>query len=366
VFVIFLFSIFNNLNSLNLSTASPYPEVKAASSVKAILVRTTDTSKFSPPAPDTAGITYLSNKNTLLVSDSEVNEMPIFTGVNLFEVTINGILTKTSSTIPYSNEPTGLSYNPQNNHLFVSDDVSRRIYEVNPGSDGNYGTGDDTLSSFSTTSFGSTDPEGVAYGNNSLYIADGVANKIFQVSLNGNLVNSFSISQHGFNDPEGISFNHDRNSLFVVDRSTKGVIEITTSGELLTKIDISSANSKSPAGIIYAPASNSDSNNLYIVARGVDNDNDPNENDGKIYELSFESSSITSTPTSTNIPGDSNGDHIVNIQDYLVWLNYYYMSKYGSANADFNNSGFVDGIDYSIWNKFYSGATNTPTSIKYP
>jgi hypothetical protein len=292
--------------------------------------------------------------------------MPIFTGVNLFEITQSGNLVGTASTTSYSDEPTGLSYNPQNNHIFVSDDNSRRIYEIDPGSDGNYGTSDDGVSHFSTSSFGSTDPEGIAYGNGNLFIADGVSNKVFQTSLSGNLLNSFSLGQHGFSDPEGISYNPDNGTLFLVDRSSKGVIEVTTSGELLTKIDISSANPVSPAGIVYAPASNSNSNNLYVVARGIDNDSNPNENDGKVYEFSFQPTSTTSTPTTSGIPGDANGDDEIDIEDYRIWISNYDLSKYGSQYADFNNSGFVDGIDYLIWNKNYSGSSNPPTVTDRP
>ena len=56
------------------------------------LVQTIDTWLYSPPSPDPAGVTYLSNAGTLLVSDSEVNEMSIFEGVNLFEIDTDGTL----------------------------------------------------------------------------------------------------------------------------------------------------------------------------------------------------------------------------------------------------------------------------------
>lgn len=350
----------NNL-IVNRSNRLTKGEVKAVSTVKAALINTIDTSLFYPPAPDTAGIAFLTNENKLLISDSEVNEMPIFAGVNLFEITYNGTLTNTASTTSYSNEPTGLSYNPNNNHLFVSDDNSRRIFEVDPGTDGRYGTSDDKISYFSTSSFGSSDPEGVAYGNGNLYIADGVGKKVFQTTLTGNLIKSFDLGQHGLNDPEGITYNPDNGSLFVVDRSTKGVIETTTDGVLIQKIDISSANSVSPAGIVYALTSNSNDNpnskNLYVVDRGVDNDSDPNENDGKVYELSFTANPITSTPTTSDIPGDANGDQIVNIQDYLIWIINFDLTKYGPNNGDFDSSGVVDGIDYSIWLKNFSNTS---------
>src|SRR5438093_6551680 len=61
-----------------------------ADTVSACLVHIIDTSQWSPPSPDPAGITYLpppwSASGHLLISDSEVDEMPpYFKGVNVFE-----------------------------------------------------------------------------------------------------------------------------------------------------------------------------------------------------------------------------------------------------------------------------------------
>lgn len=42
--------------------------------VQATLERTTDTSLYSPPSPDPAGLTYLPSSDTLLIGDSEVEE----------------------------------------------------------------------------------------------------------------------------------------------------------------------------------------------------------------------------------------------------------------------------------------------------
>jgi hypothetical protein len=80
------------------------PVAPAASTFQSSLIQTIDTSQFSPPSPDPAGITYLDSSNTLLVSDSEVNEMQIFTGDNLFEMTLHGVLSATFTTISFSDE----------------------------------------------------------------------------------------------------------------------------------------------------------------------------------------------------------------------------------------------------------------------
>ena len=45
-----------------------------------------------------------------------------------------------------------------------------------------------------------------------------------------------------------------------------------------------------PAGLGFAPSSVNPSDvSLYVVDRGVDNNTNPNENDGLVYEFAFDS-----------------------------------------------------------------------------
>jgi uncharacterized protein YjiK len=268
------------------------------------LINTFDTSQFDPASPDPSGITFIPPSNTLLISDSEVNETAIFEGVNLFEVTLSGSLVNTFSTISFSNEPTGLDYNPDNGHLFYSDDNADRIFEAAPGDDGILNTHDDIITSFDTTLFGSHDPEGVAYDswNGRLFIADGVNGALYQLipGVNGvydgvppegdDQVVHFDTSELGLVDIEDVAFNIDNGHLNIISRglSKNIMIEATTAGELINAIDISAANAIHPDGITFAP-SNLDpaKKSVYIADRGIDNDSDPNENDGKIYEMSL-------------------------------------------------------------------------------
>src|SRR5262249_7222780 len=61
-----------------------------ATSLSATLVRTTQTSKYSPPSPDPSGVTYDSATGHLVISDAEVEEMRIWAGKNVFETTLTG------------------------------------------------------------------------------------------------------------------------------------------------------------------------------------------------------------------------------------------------------------------------------------
>ncbi|MCH8877491.1 MAG: S8 family serine peptidase, partial [Chloroflexi bacterium] len=303
---------------IELSFSEPVQLVRAAS-FQATLVQIIDGSQWSPPSPDPAGIVYLPASNTLLISDSEVNEQPpIFTGDNLFEATLTGNLLDTLTTISFSKEPTGITLNPANGHLFISDDNKKLVFEMNPGPDGLYDTQDDVITSFSTTDFGSFDPEGVTFASGSgfLYVTDGVNEEIYRVApgLNGvfdgvppagdDQVASFDTTSLGLIDPEGIAFNSDNGNLYIVGQPKTTLFEVTTGGTLVQTIDISEASAKKPAGLAYAPGSqNPNDRNIYIAARGKDN-----FNDGKIYELTLPSSNTgTPVPTNTPTPTDTAG-----------------------------------------------------------
>jgi hypothetical protein len=107
---------------IELSLTLPVPIISAVDTVQATLERTTDTSQSSPPSPDPSGLAYSPHSGRLMTSDGEVNEMPqYFTDDNLFEATLSGSLIDTPTTISFSDEPTGIAYDPFDDHLFFSD-----------------------------------------------------------------------------------------------------------------------------------------------------------------------------------------------------------------------------------------------------
>lgn len=297
------------------------PVTLAAATTTAVLARTTQTSSYSPPSPDPSGIAYVTHLGRLVIGDGEVNEMPIYAGANMFEATLTGSLTGTWTTLAFSGEPTGVAYNPANRHLFVSDDDDRQIYEVDPGADGRYGTSDDRRTSFDTQVFGSTDPEGLAYDplQRVLFIADGVNAQVYRVAPGPNgvfdgvapagddQVTSFDTQAHGLTDPEGIAYDSDLRQLYVVGNPESLVFQFSSTGALLGTIDISAAQADKPAGLEYVSGSvSSGAPMLYVVDRGVDNDSDPRENDGKLYQFSLPSAPGNTQPSVT-ITAPSNG-----------------------------------------------------------
>jgi uncharacterized protein YjiK len=287
---------------VSLEPPAPAPETDA--SAGSSLVNTIDTSRFPPPSPDPSGLAYRPSGERLLVSDGEVEEMAIYRGVNVWATTLAGSVQETSTTTSYSDEPTGVAYNPDNGHYFFSDDDAERVYEVDPGQDGRLGGGDDTVTSFPTSPFGCNDPEGVAFDSlhGHLFVSDGVNREIYEVlpGANGRFdgqppagddqIRHFDTSVLGLTDPEGVEHNPDDDTLFIISRSESFVAETTPGGSLVRTIDIGFLNAKKPAGVAYGPGSNNpEEKHLYIAARGVDNNSDPNENDGKVYEITLPS-----------------------------------------------------------------------------
>ena len=268
----------------------------------AVLLETIETSLFDPPSPDPAGITYIPISNSLLVVDSEANEWDSYTGENLYPLDLLGQQLGTISEFPFTNEPTGLEYNPINNHLFVSDDVAKQIFEVDPGVDGLYRTTDDIVTSFDTEIFDSGDPEGIAFdsSNGVLFLADGISSRIFRISSGPNgvfdgvapdgddEVTRFDTGSFGLRDPEGIVYASDTGNLLVVGGPGEIMIEMTTTGQIVRIIDISEADPASPGGVTVAPASSNPAMmSVFITDAGLDLPNAPDANDGRVYELSL-------------------------------------------------------------------------------
>ena len=102
------------------------------------------------------------------------------------------------------------------------------------------------------------------------------------------IVTSFDTTILGIIDPEGIAYDPVFDLLYII-ATQDSIAQVTPTGTLVGMLDISAANARNPAGLEFAPSSvNPDQTSLYVVARGVDNDSNPNENDGAVYEFSMD------------------------------------------------------------------------------
>jgi hypothetical protein len=269
----------------------------------AVVVSTIQTSQWSPPSPDPCALVWLPGAGGFIVADSEVDEMVIWAGSNLFETTSTGALTRTGSTTAFSDEPTGLGYRASDNTLLVSDDNANSVTFVNAGADAQFGTADDTRSNLDLLPQ-SDDAEDVAFDavSGHVFVVDGVSTEVFRFDPGPDTVfgnaddvrTNFDVGVLGARDPEGIEYNPENDSLLVLDQPSRMVYEVAKDGALLRTIDIRAAASVAASGIALAPGSlHPDRINLWIADRVGDNGPDPNENDGRIYELSVGTSNNT-------------------------------------------------------------------------
>jgi hypothetical protein len=215
----------------------------------------------------------------------------------LWEITRNGTVTDTGTTFPtVSREPNGLGYIPASNTLLISDDSLRRIHLMRPGPDTRFGTPDDVVTFIDAGAYGSDDTEDPTYDptTGAIFFVDGVATEVYRINPvdgifgNGNdTMTHFDVGQYGIADTEALKYYPPNDSLIVGNRTEEELIEVTKTGQLLRTIDLSGIPGLNlVSGLGLAPASNGTGQlNYWIVDRGVDNGANPNENDGKLYEI---------------------------------------------------------------------------------
>lgn len=258
-------------------------------------VNTIFTSAWVPASPDPSGIAYDAVRNRLIVTDGEVEEMFIYSGANYYEAALDGTLLRTTNTLRFSKEPTGVAMGPPGK-MFMTNDDNARIQEITLGDNGEF----DELDSyryFSLVQYGDIDAEGIAYDpvGDRLFIADGAGSEIYEIrpvdgifGNNNDEVQHFDTYVFNVKDPEAVEFDAETGTLFTVSSGGKKVVQLTTSGTLVNSIDISYLGQMAPAGITLAPRSNDPTQrSVYIVDRQVDNGVDPAENDGRIYEVAI-------------------------------------------------------------------------------
>ncbi len=277
--------------------------VAPAAAAGTVVKRKINTSMWGVPSPDPTGLAFLPS-GRLLVVDSEVEETAVDEGKNMWRITTSGDVLKTFSTESFTKEPTDVAVDPRG-IWYISDDgdhngVRGRIFVRNLGPDGKYGTRDDTRRSFGTGTFGAEDVEALAFGADSLWIGTGSGREVYRIDPGPNgridgkdaglggddVITSFSVAAFGVTDLEGVEFGPNRHIYVLGNQQNANILELTKAGALVRSIDLSGVPLRAPSDLAWGPASgNPDNKNFYIADRGVDNNADPSENDGRIFEV---------------------------------------------------------------------------------
>ena len=173
------------------------------------------------------------------MSDAEIDETRLWAGGNLFTTSRRGALVRTGSVLPTSPEPEDVAWRGTHT-LYVVDDDRNRIDRIRPGRDDRIGTaGDRRKTVAKTKSFGSRDPEGLAWRERGrvLIVTDARSARFFIVRAGGD--RRFSTG----------------------DDAVRGTL----------------APSRADPAVMH----------LLIVGKGVDNASDPHENDGELFRFAY-------------------------------------------------------------------------------
>ncbi|WP_374686162.1 hypothetical protein [Promineifilum sp.] len=329
--------------------------------------RTVRTSLWSPPSPDPAGVDYHPGLQQLVIGDGEVEETGVFQGVNIFRATRAGQLAGTCDVTDFSDEPVGVAVNPTNGSIFISDDNADEVFEVHLGPDKAYCTADDSVTSIDARAYGSQDPEGIAFGQGKLFIADGLGAELYIVSPGPNgifdgrsptgddvLVNHFDTNALGIRDPEGVGFHPQRQTLFFVSRlERESLFEVSLAGKVINVFNIGPLNTVLPSGVGIGPSTQvAGKMSAYIVDRMLDNDTHPNENDGRLYEVTLANlpplpqsgpiyiSHAAATSVALGLP--RTGDEDILRYDGQAWSLFFDGSDVGLTTRDLDAFHIVD------------------------
>ncbi|MEX0985657.1 MAG: hypothetical protein WD096_11510 [Actinomycetota bacterium] len=293
------------LGAVALAMTLVLPTFPASSGAqKAQLVHIVRTSRWKKPSSDPSGLSYLGKPRVIVVVDSEVEETPHWAGKNVWFMEPGGRVVRSFKTLRYSTEPTDVAVGGRAQTMYLTDDSADEIFTVRAGPDSIWGNADDTFTSFSTRSFGSRDATGIAFGSKSLFITDGdnveSRHRVFRLRrgpngvfdgpapLGDDVLSSFDTVPLGLSKPTDVFFRKESRHLFLVSADEKIIVEATLGGTLVNTWDMSHTSIKSPAGIVVAPRSTDGSlASVYVSDRGVDNDTNPNENDGRIFEFAL-------------------------------------------------------------------------------
>src|SRR5690349_8184667 len=106
--------------------------------ITASVVGVHDTRQYKDGGPtgygsgDPSGLAYVPGLNTLFIADSEHDESPYFSSINLFAIRPNGTFIASYNLSSFTLEPTGLAYNPNNGYLYIGDDDQNEVFWVDP------------------------------------------------------------------------------------------------------------------------------------------------------------------------------------------------------------------------------------------
>lgn len=214
-----------NPNSGNLFLAQTFFDINDdAIQTRVVEVTTSGTEvlTFNPEVQgltDVQGLSFLPSPNTnLLLTEQDSPQAGVLEYTTVGNPVPSGI---NFSTLPTSDDGDGVIFHTGTGTLFVADDLAESIYE--------FDSSGGLLNTISTQGIlpGFIDPEGITFDpeTGNLLVVDAVAGtrSLYELTTAGALVSSINLEDlTGFADPEGVTIDRSTNTLYVAfDRDDK-------------------------------------------------------------------------------------------------------------------------------------------------
>jgi hypothetical protein len=237
-------------------------------------------------AGDPSGIAYVPGLDLLFISDSEHDEAPYNSPINLFATRLDGTFVDSFSMRSFTREPTGLAYNPFNGLLYISDDDADKIFIVNP-LDPTTKIGEINLKPLSIKD--AEDPV-IDTVTGHIFMLDGATRSFIELTATGVLVDKTVLSTE-IKDPEALAYDSANDVFYMAGGATRGTIfQTDRDGQILASFDLLNAYT-SPItggrpkikGLEIAPSSDpNDGNRMSLFATDYGVDQSP---DGRVIEV---------------------------------------------------------------------------------
>jgi hypothetical protein len=237
---------------------------------------------------DPSGLAYVPGHG-LFLSDSEVDETPFSRANNLFRTQTDASPGDRFNLSGFTKEPTGLTYNPRDGLLYISDDDKFKVFSVDP----NAPTA--KRGEFLTKPLGGSDPEDVAVDPTTghLFIVNGTPRTIVETNTTGTQVLSQISLPSEISDPEALVYDAQHDRFLVGGGFSYKIWAVDRGGHIVQTLDLLTDFRNETSGtrvhvkdLEFAPSSNPDDDanvmNLYVADFG-----NSHVDDGRLIEIAL-------------------------------------------------------------------------------
>jgi hypothetical protein len=230
---------------------------------------------------DPSGIAYIPSLGQLFIADSEHDETPYNSAINMFALNPDGSFVRNYSLESYTKEDTGLAYDPNNGYLYISDDSKAGVFWVDPLNP------TVKLGFFDTKLLGYQDTEDLKIDplTGHIHELDGELMQMIELTTTGQFVDSVPLPSV-MKDAEALAYDPRHDVYFVSSghETNHNIYVIDSLGDLLATISVLSPYSGVKIkGLELAPSSDPNDGNqlsLYVADYGSDQ-----VNDGRLWEI---------------------------------------------------------------------------------